>query len=98
MSCDDASPGVCFLGQLGFGTFFGCCFGTVTNGLYGDHWWGGAPGVIMGSTMGILAARNPDAMPDTATFLLVVVPVTVVSLYVLEFNQILCCVSVIIFR
>jgi len=82
MSCEDASPGMCFLGQQFAGTFFGCCFGTVTRGLYGEIWWSGVPGVVTGSTIGILAARNPDRMPELSSVVLIVVSTVVISLYV----------------
>jgi hypothetical protein len=80
MSCDEASPGLCFVGQQAAGMFFGFFFGTVTFGVNGGVWWSGVPGVVVGSTMGILAAKNPDGIPELTTFLLVFIPVFVVAL------------------
>ena len=66
MSCETASPGACFVGQLLAGSFFGFFFGVVSEMVVSSEWYGAVPGLTVGSCMGVMSARYPDGPPDAA--------------------------------
>jgi len=71
--CDDNAPGVCMLGQQIAGSCFGYYFGSVSMQAIGiGVWWSAVPGIVVGSSIGILAARNPDGVESISTLISVV--------------------------
>ena len=61
-ACDSMSPGVCALGQQALGSFFSFFFGSISGLTLKSRRFGS----ICGSAVGVLAARNPDAVDRTA--------------------------------
>ena len=58
---------MCLMGRVALGACFSATFGMLAAQANGPElWWAPVPGMVLGSTFGVVLGMHPDSMPSAS--------------------------------